>query len=460
MKKRLCYIGNKDYYPIDEIDNLSFYGNNSLSDYDIIIFNSRSWKSYKYSTNESKHGLNVYKNDLKNAFDHWKLELEEANRLKKLVVIILNEFEEFYVLNGQSNYGDKTLINYVDKCNNYAYFPINLSPRNAKGKLIKLANNQDSCIRNLHSSISKYLEYKILVKSDKLTPLFYSKDGQIAGGKFDNILFLPHINFDHEDFIVEKENDKGEMESYWSDNAIKFSHSLKDKIIEISKSLNQEETPAPEWTNSKDFESEKEKELKNHLQKVQQKIVELENKRDEIKEEISKESSLKFLLYETGPTLEKAIIEALEILGFNATNFQNENMELDQLITCPEGRLIGEAEGKENKAIDITKIRQLCSNLTEDYARDDVKEIAKGILFGNPFRLDPIESRKNSFTEKCINLAKHNKIALVQTWDLFVAASYIKQSKDNNYAKQCREVIIKTNGKVVKFPNFPKNLKP
>jgi hypothetical protein len=42
-----------------------------------------------------------------------------------------------------------------------------------------------------------------------------------------------------------------------------------------------------------------------------------------------------------------------------------------------EGRLIGEAEGKDNKAINVDKLRQLSMNIHEDIQREEVTTPAK-----------------------------------------------------------------------------------
>ena len=62
---------------------------------------------------------------------------------------------------------------------------------------------------------------------------------------------------------------------------------------------------------------------------------------------------------------------------FKAENFDDGKLELDQVITSPEGvRFIGECEGKDNKQIDITKFRQLSDSLNEDFERENVNEKA------------------------------------------------------------------------------------
>ena len=82
-------------------------------------------------------------------------------------------------------------------------------------------------------------------------------------------------------------------------------------------------------------------------------------------------------------------------MGFKANPFQEKDSVFDVVFESQEGRLIGEAEGKDNKAINIEKLRQLELNLQEDYSRDEISEFAKGALIGNAYRLTPPEERRD-----------------------------------------------------------------
>jgi hypothetical protein len=162
------------------------------------------------------------------------------------------------------------------------------------------------------------------------------------------------------------------------------------------------------------------------------------------------------LLFEQGRPLEAVILEALRLLGFDAQPFADGESEFDSVFISPEGRCLGEAEGKDNKPINIDKFSQLERNLQEDFAREDVMDYAKGALFGNAFRLSPLQERGEAFTDKCISAAKRVKAALVRTPDLFAPAKYLKENpSDAEYAKQCREAIFISDGDVVVFPLVP-----
>ena len=126
------------------------------------------------------------------------------------------------------------------------------------------------------------------------------------------------------------------------------------------------------------------------------------------------------------------------------------------MFVSAEGRFLGEAEGKDNKSVNIDKFSQLERNLNEDFARDGVTDYAKGVLFGNAFRLLPIGERGDFFTKKCISASKRVAVALVRTPDLFAPAKYMKETPaDAGYAKQCREAIYRAEGEIVTFPAPP-----
>lgn len=106
---------------------------------------------------------------------------------------------------------------------------------------------------------------------------------------------------------------------------------------------------------------------------------------------------------------------------------------------------MGEAEGKDNKAINVDKLRQLAMNIHEDLEREDVTSPAKGVLFGNGYRLSAPEARDSQFTAKCISAAQSANTALVPTTEL---------CEDADYAKRCRAAILTASG-VVSLPPPP-----
>lgn len=179
------------------------------------------------------------------------------------------------------------------------------------------------------------------------------------------------------------------------------------------------------------------------------------SEKEETLEKIRQLKKLRNLLFEKGKPLEFSILDALKILGFSVSQYEDENSEFDAVFESEEGRLIGEVEGKDNKAINIDKLRQLALNIHEDLQREEVAEPAKSVLFGNAYRLAPLNERQNPFTDKCISAAVVSSTALVFTPDLFMVARYLHDNKNARFAKQCRKSILSAVGRVT-FPEIPK----
>jgi hypothetical protein len=71
-------------------------------------------------------------------------------------------------------------------------------------------------------------------------------------------------------------------------------------------------------------------------------------------------------------------------MGFKAQPYKEADSEFDAVFVAPDGkRSLGEAEGKDDKAVNIDKLDQLDRNVREDFQRLGVTEYAKGVLFGN-----------------------------------------------------------------------------
>lgn len=247
----------------------------------------------------------------------------------------------------------------------------------------------------------------------------------------------------------------------WTPQAVTFGNRLISSIVEIDKALHssREVTPPPEWTRLNEYRMKNETTLENKMRDIASEIEELQNARNSLAIQLNQESGLRRLLYEKGTQLEEAILETLKLMGFGATRYRDTESEFDSIFVSAEGRFLGEAEGKDDGAVNIDKLDQLERNIREDYAKEEATKYAKGILFGNAFRLKPPQERPEFFTNKCLAGAQRSGVALVQTTDLFDVAKYLKEHEDASYAKECREILMRTEGKIVEFPPVPIKVK-
>jgi hypothetical protein len=103
----------------------------------------------------------------------------------------------------------------------------------------------------------------------------------------------------------------------------------------------------------------------------------------------------------------------------------------------------------------VDKISQLERNLNEDFEREDVKEHARGVLFGNAYRVLPPIERPEAFTDKVKRAAQRTGILLVRTSELFRAVKYVRDSGDLEYAAAVRRAFKEGSGELI-LPAQPK----
>ncbi|MEW6600803.1 MAG: DUF4388 domain-containing protein [Nitrospirota bacterium] len=208
----------------------------------------------------------------------------------------------------------------------------------------------------------------------------------------------------------------------------------------------------PSWVFDPSFRTPEENALHKEIADISKKIGALEQERKDLEHRIDSSASIRALLYEQGNELELAVLDALTILGFSARPLEESGSDCNIIFESPEGRCLGNVEGKDNMAIDIDRFSQLERNLQEDFAREGVEEYAKGVIIGNAERLRPPSDRGETFTVKCVTAAKRVRIALVRTSDLLGPVGYLRSHPDPDYAKICREAIFNAEGDVVAFP--------
>jgi hypothetical protein len=469
MDKNVITIG----YEVPDFSDI-FYAystNQSLLDADIVVFEPDfSDYSLDYSSEPQYKGKPCYdKNSsfrLQEDSKHWQTELSTALEAGKTVFVSFYKFEDFFIHTGntQSSGTGKTarISNIVTLYNNYQFFPIQLPPIVPKeGKQIIFSGHP--VFSSFWNEFKDYCKYESYLDGKVNCPLFTTKTGgKSVGALFKvgtgNLILFPPIIYDEEKFT---KHDSRKKKDIWTPEAVKFGNRLIQIFLEIDKTLRKGEdrTPPPDWTREDNFQLVAETQLTLEIEKKSKEIDSLIHQKNEMITKLDHEVELKNLLFEKGINLENGIILGLNILGYKAQNYNDGKLEIDQVIVSPEGdRFIGEAEGKDNTAVNIDKFRQLVTNIQEDLQKEEVKSPANGILFGNGFRLTMPAERTEQFTEKCINTAKSYNYALMRTSDLFQVSKYVTASKDESFAKSCREAIKNGAGKIVVFPTVPNSL--
>lgn len=463
MDKQIFTIGYE--IPGHSEDYLDFSHKKSLMDADVVLISpellSPSYEEWvNFSSGGGCYGI-TQSNKYVEQILHLKKEIEDFLKSGKNIFIFLSKKENFQLASGTTSprKGETSYSTYTKT--NYDFLPVSIGTLvSASGKHIEFSGN--SIFSDFYKKFEDNLEYQLYVEGiDNAQIIFTGKVktkilGAIYKVRNGNIITLPYLKYDNNKFT--KYNEKKD-ESYWTDEAMKFGNNFVNCLLSIDQQLNQEseKTPTPKWSSQEEFSSKKAIKIEKDIQQNKTEIAKINSKNEKLNEELANENVLKDLLFEQGKPLENAVIKALQILGYEAENYNDGELELDQVISSPEKhRFIGECEGKDNKDVNITKFRQLLESLNADFARDDVEEKAFGILFGNPERLKDPKERTLDFTKKCKTGAEREKIALVKTVDLFIVVKYLNENKNENFKKACRKAILDGLGQIVEFPKIPK----
>lgn len=436
---------------------LSYLSEGSLRDYDIAIFYPElPWQSrIEFSAGGSCISIEGTSLLTKAAL-HWSRELSGALAAGKTVFVVLNAYEEDQAATG-STMTSKTSRSYqTTTINNYSVIPGKLRFRNARGRSVVV---KDPAYRGLYDAIKEVAEYRVVFEAPtSMHMVFAAKDGTTIGGVVTSqdwpgsLVLLPHFDF-LADGLTESADDG---EEGWTEKALKISHALVGQLVAIDRMLKgaADLTPPPDWLSGIERPKAVD-EIEGAIAERDEEIEKLRRQREE--EEVRKANILEYshLLYETGKPLERAVEKALRLLGYTVETLRIGDLEIDHVIVGPSGkRMIGESEGKDSSAVDISKFRQLESNIGEDFEREEVAQPAKGLLFGNGYRLSAPKERAEQFTQKCLINASRLGSALVRTADLYAVAFHLLNHPDDHaFRTVCRAAIEDTAGGIVTFPD-------
>ncbi len=470
MKKKIFTINYE--IPGHSDLNLEFSSKKSLMDADIVLFSPEIPYYERITTGEGQYlGKTCYGEngsfELKADRNHWKTELANALMSGKTVFLLLDRREDFFLDSGTRSYSgtgknrSKT-INVVSG-HSYEFLPIDIGTiTSAYGSHIVSEGNP--LFQPFFEQFKNDLEYRVYLEDlPESISIFTGKDrskilGAIYGFGAGHLVVLPYLNYGDEKFTEYKTNEKGDTEEFWTKKAGIYGNNFIQHLINIDKGLVQgsTKTPAPSWALKKEFSSKEEQKILHEITKHDKQIEKIKIKNKKLQKQLLEEQVLKDLLYEQGKPLEIAVTRALRILGYEAENYNDGELEMDQVILSPEKhRYIGECEGKDKKDINITKFRQLVESLNADFDRDEVEEKAFGILFGNPERLKEPNLRKLDFTAKCKSGAKGRGVGLEMLRQKLPNSMLLKWMSS---LKTARPVILSIpSGRIGVVPNTSKS---
>jgi len=449
----------------DDVEDCGFESDISLLDWDIVLFRPDIGQYVLYGAEQYLGQPSLSESSsfhLKTQCDHWRRQIKDAVASGKTVIVFLCDLQQVYVDSGQREYSgtgrNQRTTRIVSLYSNYLAIPAELHPTSVRGSGIKLGPRKMDAISAYWQEFGGVSEYRVTLGNQELPACLVTNSGNRTVGAVlhsrdsnGSLVLLPDIDFCPEDFMEERDD-----ETVWTPAAEQFAARMVSALVAVDKGLRStgEVTPEPQWARGPDYALAQETRLNQELLRAEEQLEEARRAVEAILEELRASSRCRRLLFEKGKPLENAIIDGLALMGFRAEPFQDAESEFDVVFESEEDRLIGEAEGKDNKAVNIEKLRQLGMNIQEDLQREVVTRPAKGVLFGNAYRLSPVAERGVPFTEKCISAAQASSTALVATPDLFRVVRSLSNNPDDDYARACRKAILNGTG-IVAFPAPP-----
>lgn len=390
-----------------KIDDITCYGYDSmwsLRDFDISVF----WLGDFNKEN----------------FKHWAKEIKDFSNAWKNVYFIVNEIPKNLEL----------LLPWIPS-------DIFIESRWTK---VKILDNKFKISENI---LEWYVGYFDKLTTYKTKFLYTTQDWQTLWFCKEyynwNIVFLPKV---FSTIIWETKEEDDKLNKEFVSMIVKF-----DKIL----SPHEVEEPIPERVEKNEkFQTNNVKNIERGIEESKLEMEKLQANIEKWRSEIREEKKLLTLIYWTGKSLENAVSKSLEILWYKVTNYNDWELEIDQVIETSEWKIfIWECKWKE-WSVDITDFRQLYESKDRFYELENIKEIPWWILFWNTERLKHLEERwSESFTKKALDSAKASNIVLIRTSDLFFAVKYIIDNPwDENYKERCREAIETSQWKIVEFP--------
>lgn len=468
MPKRRIFTVGFDL-PGSEFEYIQFDSDQTLLDADIVLYLPTLGDcSFEYGEEWAGRAILSHSSSFstKTRLDHWRAEIVAAVSAGKLIIVHLAKPIEYCRYTGERRFSgtgrSRVQTNIVTEISSYEAVPNIKKVTSKSGSGIRLEKD-GTYLAPYWNEFAEFSPYEVEIEGEFNKILLRSQAGnRIIGaafhGKSGALLFLPPLRYDNDRFVGTADEGGDEEKQYWTKEALKFGKRLVSALVGLADVLKQsaQVTPPPAWSLSSEFRLSRESELEARISACTAEIVKLQVNKANFERQLGDAGDLRRLLFEQGKPLERAVLEAMKLIGFDAQGFTDGKSEFDGVFVSPEGRCLGEAEGKDNKAINIEKFSQLERNLQEDFGRDEVTEYAKALLFGNAYRLKPIADRSEFFTDKCISAAKRVGAGLIRTPDLFAPARYMREHPDDSeYAKKCRECIFSTAGAVVVFPEPP-----
>jgi hypothetical protein len=315
----------------------------SLLDWDIILFKPDIEHYVSYlDTYQGKPCLSDDESfRLKEKCDHWRREIKDAFENGKTVIVFLSELTKVSIATGEKKYSgtgrNQRTTRIVTEFDNYKSIPLQFSPISTKGSEMKLAARGSELISSYWKEFSNISSYKVVLTAGNIPSCLLTKNGDKTVGAIYRsknsagaLILVPDIDFYPDKFITDGE---------WTDVAVKFASQFVKAIVSMDKTVKNvgELTPEPIWSQIEKYKIDKESDISGKLLKTEDKLEKILEKKENLLSELKNAGRLRNLLFEKGKPLEYAILEALKIIGFSVSQYDDGQSEFDAIFESKEG---------------------------------------------------------------------------------------------------------------------------
>jgi hypothetical protein len=296
----------------DDVEYLDFDSDDSLLDWDVVLFRPDISEFYAYETDQYRGKVSLSDGTsfrLKERCEHWRREIKDAVDGGKMVVVFLSELEEVWIDTGRREHSgtgrNRQTTRIVAPYSNYVSIPAELSPIGTKGAAMKLSTRGSECIAPYWREFEKCSQYKVVLSEPGIPACLLTRKGdkpvgaifraQPSGGA---LVLLPELDLTQEGFVEAKAD--GEQE--WTEAAAAFASRLVTALVALDKALHStdEATPEPQWAKATEYALAKESELKEQLLIAEAALESARRAKETIADDLKRAIEVRGLLYEKG----------------------------------------------------------------------------------------------------------------------------------------------------------------
>ena len=388
--------------------SFDFSSNNSLLDYDIII-----WDPYmifhEYHIGNDTYLSKEKSNKILEDRDRRFSEIETMMEIGKNLFILCPSPSEC-LINLEGQYVETTIYDFLPKSIRDA------QPQKGTGERIEFKG--DKSLVQFWNSIKEHVCYQTYFSEKVGNPfLFVEGTKKLVGTWFSkekgNVFFLPPLKDYHPDRI-----------QFLIDSINQFVRDM-DK--------NKNDYILPNWTEK--YLLPNEESMKKGLFQEKRKLKRLLRTIKEKEKKINHLKKNKLLLCADGPSLEEQVIKILKKIGFEAEKGPAKRTDIylkyNNKIAVAEVKGIGKKSAGERDATQLEKWSSIYF--------DEFKLFPKGFLIVNAFRnVPPMDRKKPAFPKQMLNYCKARKHCLLTTTQLLCIHLDIQENPDKR-----DEIILK-----------------